>query len=158
MAAPNVYDPKQVTLTIGGQTVTGFAEGSKVTITKTDGLTSTTRGMDGDISIDIINMVDGTATFTLLHNTSFNDTMRDWAYSYRSKTTRIPYVPFEMNDPSGGKISTVAWLETQPDYDVGQATGEQAWTVHLQDAVVKNTRGLSRLDAASKLSGFSGLI
>lgn len=160
MAGPelNVYDPKQVTLTIGGQTVTGFAEGSKLTITKTDGITSTTRGMDGDLSIDIINMADGTCTFTLLHNTSFNKTMRDWAYSYRSNSTRIPYVPFEMNDPSGGKLATQCWLETQPDYDVAQATGEQAWTVHLQDAVLKSNTGLSRLDAAAKVFGFGGIL
>jgi len=159
MAGPelNVFDPKQVTLTIGGQTVTGFSEGSRLTITKTDGITSTTRGMDGDMSIDIINMNDGTCTFTLIHNTSFNKTMRDWLYLYQT-SGRVTIVPFEMNDPSGGKLATQCWIETQPDYDVGQSTFDQAWVVHLQDARIKSNTGLSRLDAASKVFGFSGNI
>lgn len=150
---PLVYDPKRVTQTLGGVTVTGFVEGSKVSVSKADGITSTTRGIDGDdISININNQKDGTVSFTLMHNHPFNRSMMAWHNAYIQKTGPY-YLPYELNDPSGVSLTTIAWLETQPDYEAAQETGELTWVMHVRDANLQPSQNIARLSAASIFSG-----
>lgn len=154
MSLPSVYDPKRVVQTLGGATITGFVEGSKVTVSKADPLTSTTRGIDGDMSININNMSDGTVSFTLMHNHPFNRTMMAWANAYRQKTG-LYYLPYELNDPSGVGLTTLVWLETIPDYTAAQETGELTWVLHAQDAMIQPSQNIARGAAGSLLSGFN---
>lgn len=154
MSLPLVYDPKRVTQTLGGATVTGFGEASKVTITKADPLTSTTRGIDNEKSININTLTDGTVSFTLLHNHPFNLTMMAWANGYRQRSG-LYYLPYELNDPSGVGLSTLVWLETVPDYTAGQETGELTWVLHAQDAMIQPSQSTARAAAGSLLSGIN---
>lgn len=154
MSLPLVYDPQRVTQTLGGVTVTGFVEGSKVTVSKADGVTSTTRGIENDLSININNMKDGTVSFSLLHNHPFNRTMMTWANCYQQKTGPY-YLPYNLNDPSGVALTTIAWLETMPDYTAGMETGELTWTLHVQDANIQPSQQFSLASAASVFSGIN---
>lgn len=135
-----VYDPRKITVTIGGEEVYGWAEGSMVSIDKADQTTSTTRGIDGrDMTVNINPMRDGTVTIALQHTSPFNKVLYTWAEAYANgfSASVLPIAPFSLNDPSGITIETTCWLEQVPSYAMGQETGELSWTLHLADALPK---------------------
>lgn len=144
------YDPKKVSCSIGLQPVTGFAPDTKITIARTNNVTTVTNGIDGDISVNIDNRYTGTATISLLHNSPFNDLLTSWVLSLEA--TSYPFLPFEMNDPSGQAISTICWIEVQPDYAVAQETGSLEWVLGLADARLAPNQDVARLSAVSQLS------
>lgn len=151
---PLTYDPRKVTTTLGGETVYGYSEGSLISISKADQVTTTTRGVDGkDLTININPMSDGTATLTLQHTSPFNKYLYTWAEAYKLGRTELYFVPFEMNDPSGAYIATYAWLESVPDYALGQETGELSWVIHLQDATPKPNQSYARASGLASLIG-----
>lgn len=150
---PRVYDVGRVTQTLGGATITGFAEGSKVTITKADAVTSTSRGIDGtDITINLVNMKDGTVSFNLMRNSEFNKSMMAWHNAYIQKVGPY-YLPYQLEDPSGYSLNTVAWLETQPDYEAAQETGEVTWVLHVQDANMQPSQSAATAAFTSIFTG-----
>lgn len=144
------YDPKKVSLSIGLQTPTGYAPDTKIAISRTNSVSTTTTGVDNDISVNIDSRYVGTATISLMHNSSFNDVLNDWIASL--EVTGYPFLPFEMNDPSGSSISTVCWVETQPDYSVAQETGTMDWVFGLADARLLPNQAAARLSAVSQLT------
>ena len=154
MSFPLTYDPRKVNQTLGGQTIYGFSEGSLATITKADQVTTTTRGVDGrDMTININPMADGTLQISLQHTSPFNKVLYTWAEAYKLGRTELYFVPYELEDPSGAYISTFAWLESVPDYALGQETGELTWTLHLQDALPKANQSYAR---AQNIAGLVG--
>ena len=152
---PTVFDPKAVTLTLGGQTVTGFAEGTKITLTRDNQFTTTQEGVDGDIVINLNNKTVGTLTFTLFQTATFNSTMEWWAQTYMSKTGPF-YVPVELNDPSSGAMSSLAWLEMQGDFSIAEEDSSLTWTLKVADATLKGNANAARISAAAGLQGFRG--
>jgi hypothetical protein len=149
MSTIQSFDPKKAVITLGLQTVTGFAPDTKATVTRANGVATTTSGVDGDLSINIDSRYNGTLTVSLLHNASFNNVLTSWVMALEQ--TSYPFFPVEMDDPSGQSISTVGWIETQPDYAIAQETGTMDWVIGLADARLKPTQSVARLDATRQL-------
>ena len=144
------YDPKKVSCAIGLQNPTGYAPDTKIVINRTNPVSTTTVGVDGDISVNIDNRYTGTATISLMHISPFNDVLNSWVASIEQ--TGYPFLPFEMNDPSGSAISTVCWVETVPDYSVAQETGEMSWVFGLADARLLPNQATARLSTLNQLT------
>jgi len=125
------FDPKTVTLNVAGITFSGFGD-NMLTIDRANGVTTTTVGVKGDISVNVDARYNGTLSFTLLHNAPDNDVMYALVKSYELGQT--PFFPVFMEDPSGATISTTGWIETQPSYSIGAETGSLEWVVGLADA------------------------
>jgi hypothetical protein len=60
------YDPLKVTVTLGGHVVTGFADGSMVTITKSEDRFQPVIGAQGDVAYARSRNESGTATINLM--------------------------------------------------------------------------------------------
>lgn len=144
------YDPKKVSCVIGLQPVTGFAPDTKITISRTNPVSTVTNGIDGDISVNLDNRYTGTATISLLHNSPFNEVLSAWVLGLEA--SGYPFLPFEMNDPSGLAVATVCWIETQPDYAVAQETGTMEWVFGLADARLSPNQDVARITAARELA------
>ena len=149
MSTIQSFDPKKVVITLGLETVTGFAPDTKATVTRANGVATSTAGVDGDLSINIDSRYNGTLTVSLLHNASFNNILTSWVMALEQ--TSFPFFQVDMDDPSGQAISTTGWIETQPDYAVAQETGTMEWVIGLQDARLKPSQKVARLDAARQL-------
>ncbi|PDO11575.1 MAG: DUF3277 domain-containing protein [Candidatus Reconcilbacillus cellulovorans] len=59
------YDAKNVTVTVGGVYITGFAEGSFVECEKAEDTFQTSVGAQGDVAVSEVNNPIGTITITL---------------------------------------------------------------------------------------------
>ncbi len=149
MTMPASFDPKKVICTLGLQTVTGFAPDTKLVISRSNNVTTKTEGVDGDLSINIDSRFSGTLSISLLHNASFNKVLSAWVFQLG--VTGIPFFPVEVEDPSGLNISTVGWIEVQPDYTVAQETGTLEWVIGLQDARLLPSQSAARVSAAESL-------
>lgn len=150
-----VYDPKKVSVTIGGQTVFGYAEGSLISIDKADNVTSTVEGCDGnDTTISVSPKRGGTATLTLQHTSPFNKFLYAWAEAYaRDPSSATVLMPFQIDDPASVQINTICWLEQVPSFGLAAETSELSWVFRLKDATPKSNTAYSFATAIGDLSG-----
>ena len=153
-----VYDPRKITVIIGGEEVYGWAEGSMVSVDLADDITSTTRGIDGrDKTVNINPMTDGTCTITLQATSPFNKTLYLWAQAYKlgASATIAPIAPFSLRDPSGIAIETTCWLQQAPSNAMGQEVGELQWTLHLDDALPKTNESWAAATSVGSILGIN---
>lgn len=150
-----VFDPKKVTVTIGGQTVYGYSEGSLIQVDKADNVTTTTEGVDGnDTTINVSPKRGGTATLTLQHTSPFNKYLYAWAEAYaRDPSSATVIMPFQMDDPSSVQINTICWLEQVPSLGIGAETSELQWVFRLKDATPKSNTAYSFATGLGDLVG-----
>jgi hypothetical protein len=156
MASNKAYDPSKSTLALGGLTVSGYAPDTKVVISRTNGVSTPTVGVDGDISVNIDPRKVGTLTFSLMHNSDFNDLVYTWLKTV--ETTGNPYLPVYFEDPSGQMIDTVGWFETQGDYTNAQETSTLDWTLGIANATLRPVETNGILGAIEAFSGVSNLV
>ena len=150
------FDPSKVTLTLGGLAPTGYAPDTKIVISRTNGVSTRTEGVDGDLSINIDPRKSGSLVMSLMHNSSYNDVIYTWLKSV--ETTGVPFFPVYFEDPSGQMVDTVGWFETQGDYTTSQETSTLEWTIGLKDATLRPIETNGVLGAIEAYSGISTLI
>lgn len=130
---PVAYSSAKVTLLIGGVEAYGFADDSKIVVAKDDDLILPFEGVDGELSLAINNKTKGTMTISLQNTSEFNGVLEFWAG--QAVSTGQPAFPVLMTDPAGASlISSVAWIQAQPDYNVAGEVGTRDWVIGLQDA------------------------
>lgn len=135
------YDPTKVKLILGAIEPTGLAPDTKYVVSRTNSLATPTEGVDGDVSVNIDPRKTGTLTLSLMHTSSTNDLIYAWLKTV--ETSGNPFFNLLLVDPSGQKIDTAAWFQTQGDYTTAQETSTIEWTIGLFDATLRpyNTGG-----------------
>ena len=158
MAGPETkaFDPSKVTLTLGGMTPTGYAPDTKIVISRANGVSTRTEGVDGDLSINIDPRKSGSLVMSLMHNSSYNDVIYTWLKYV--ETSGVPFFPVYFEDPSGQMVDTVGWFETQGDYTTAQETSTLEWTIGLKDATLRPIATGGVLGAIEAFTGINTLI
>lgn len=140
------YSSAKVTLHLGGLEVFGFADDSKIVISKADDIIIPYEGVDGEISLAINAKKMGTMTISLQNTSKFNEILEVWVT--QSTTTGFASFPVLMNDPAGSTLlSAFGWIQTMPDYTVGTEVGTRDWVIGLQDARTSPSTATSPLNA-----------
>lgn len=122
--AEAVYDPKKVLLNLNGITITGFAEGDKITIepvTKED--MKSFAGIDGDVTFAKVNDDRHTVTFTLKAESPYNKLLD----GYRKLTAPIAVM---VTNTSGGKYlggGIGAYIVEKPSDKFGADAPVREW-------------------------------
>lgn len=127
------YNPADVTLSVGGYLVSGFADDTKILLNKAEDLVNPFEGVDGEISLAISPRTMGTLTISLQNTSGSNGVLE--LYALQAKTTGIAHFPVIMIDPAGSSvITTFGWIQTQPDYAVSAEIGTRDWVIGIADA------------------------
>lgn len=150
------FDPSKVTLTLGGLAPTGYAPDTKIVISRANGVSTRTEGVDGDLSINIDPRKSGSLVMSLMHNSSYNDVIYTWLKLV--ETTGVPFFPVYFEDPSGQMVDTVGWFETQGDYTTAQETSTLEWTIGLKDATLRPIETGGVLGTIEAFTGINTLI
>jgi len=150
------YDPSKVTLTLGGLAPTGYAPDTKIVISRANGVSTRTEGVDGDLSINIDPRKSGSLVMSLMHSSSYNDVIYKWLKYV--ETSGVPFFPVYFEDPSGQMVDTVGWFETQGDYTTAQETSTLEWTIGLKDATLRPIETSGVLGAIEAFNGINTLI
>lgn len=123
-----VYSPQDIYITIAGlYTVTGYADGTFVKISKDLAPFSTTRGMDGEQSRMYQQDLGFTVEITLAQSSSTNNVFQS-LYNI-DIATQMGKVALYIKDSKGDTtfIATSAWIEQLPDVVFSNNMETRTW-------------------------------
>jgi hypothetical protein len=137
MASLSHYSPSDVTITIAGlYTVTGYAEGTFVRISKDTQQVYTTRAMDGTMSRVKSPDTGWSVAITLAQSSSANDIFSTlWNVD---KVTGMGKFPLFIKDGSGSTMfmAATAWIEEVPEIVFSNQMETRTWYFAATDVVV----------------------
>lgn len=136
------YDPSEVTLLLGGWSPYGFAEGTKITVTKTGDIITPYSGTDGDVSLALQRNTLGTLTMSLQATSSANEVMT--AFHSQMYLTRTVAFPVWLEDPRGFIVNTIGWIQSQGENTIGNEVTAVDWVIGLKNCTLtKGTTAIS---------------
>lgn len=147
------YDPSNITLSLGGWQPYGFASDTKIVISKSNDIINPYAGTDGDVSLALSRNRMGTMTISLQRTSGANEILATYAQTMYS--TREVAFSVYLEDPRGYYISTIGWIQSQPDDTMGDTIQTNDWVIGLKDAsLLRNsaTAALSTLNSITALT------
>jgi len=123
------YDPAKVAIILGGHIVTGFADGSFVTVTRTNDQWNHKSGSDGEEMRSKTNDFRGEMTLTLMQSSSSNTFIQ--ALKTADDISGDGGVPLLVKDNSSdGTLasSEYVWVKKDPDLVRGREDNNTEWT------------------------------
>jgi hypothetical protein len=149
------YSPSDVTITVAGlYSVTGFADGTFVRISKDTQQITTVRAMDGSMSRIKSPDTGWKVEITLAQSSSANDIFS--VFWNVDKVTGLGKFPLFIKDGSGSTMfmAATAWIEQLPDVSFSNQMETRTWKFCATDVLV-NIGGND--DNGSDLSSILGL-
>lgn len=131
------YSPNDVTITVAGlYSVTGFAEGTFVRISKDTQQTTSTRAMDGTIARVKSPDTGWKVEITLAQSSSSNDILS--LFWNIDKVTDMGKFPIMVKDGSGSTMfmASTAWVEDIPDIVFSNQMETRTWKLAATEATV----------------------
>jgi hypothetical protein len=127
------YDPKAVTVVVGGFPISGFADGSFVKAMRSNDAFTKTVGADGDTTRVKSNDLSGEITITLDMASPSNDVLMQFAI--RDEVANAGVVPVRIKDLQGTSqyVSATGWVRKIPEAEYGKETGTREWVLDVAD-------------------------
>lgn len=125
------YDPKRIMISVGALVVTGFIDGTFVTITPDGDNFSMYKGADGMISRANLNPSTAILKISLAQTSPANDVLSDMMKV--DITTSQSTFPIVVQDLSGTTMHTAAscWIIKQPEQKFGKNINAIEWEIQL---------------------------
>ena len=121
------YDPNSIIITYNGYPITGFAEGTFVSIKRNGDMFTKSKGADGGIDRTRNNSFDFEVTVTLKQVAQANEELTAM-FVLDAAGTSGPG-PLTITDLEGSTLfnATQAWIKKDPDVEFSEKMGERAW-------------------------------
>ena len=136
-AIPTVYNPLNTSLLIAELEPTDYAEGTKVVVSKNSDLVLPNVGVNGEVALAVNQDRTGTLTFSVKNTSPFNEIMTGLVQAQQIGNLFFP-VQLREQSTEGFDINSLGWVQTQPDYTLGQEIGQLDWVIGLVDATSGN--------------------
>ena len=122
------YDPKKTVVTWGGVIVTGFADGSFISMTRSGDVFEKRKGADGSVDRINKNANDFTVQLTIMQTSPTNDALSALLLVDQSLNTSV--LPLTVKDLSGTTLffAPQAWIQKDPDDEFSDSLGSRQWT------------------------------
>lgn len=147
------YDPSNIVLSLGGWEPYGFAADTKITITKSNDIINPYGGVDGDTSLALSRNRMGTMTISLQRTSDANEILSTYVQTMYS--TREVAFNVYLEDPRGYYISTIGWIQSQPDDTMGDTITTNDWVIGLKDASLLRNSATAALSTFNSISALS---
>ena len=130
------YDPKQVTVIVGGNSISGFADGSFVKIERNEDSWTLQMGTDGEGTRSKSNNRSGKVTVTLMQSSDSNNILQGIATS--DELTNGGLVPILIKDGSGASLymAEQAWSVKPPSSEFAREAGGREWVLETDSLQV----------------------
>ena len=121
------YDPKQVFVTFGVLPLSGFAEGTFISIERSGDLFEKSRGADGSIDRVNKNAFDFSVTLTLKQTSPSNDGLS--AVVVADQLTNAGVFPLTVKDLNGTTlfVAPQAWIAADPTTELADTLSSREW-------------------------------
>ena len=131
MPTPNVtvktFDPKMVVITFGSIPISGYAEGTFVSVNRSGDAFAKRKGAGGDVERINKNQGDFDVTVTLLQTTPTNKELS--AVLAADQVTNAGVFPLTIKDLLGETLffAPQAWIRKDPEWEDGDDLNSRAW-------------------------------
>lgn len=133
MGVVKTYDPKQVSVIIGGKIMSGFADGSIVKVKRNSDAFTLKVGVDGGGTRAKSNDSSGEIEIELMQSSNSNDDLS--AFAQADALTNAGVVSGIVKDGSGRTVvgATTCWVKKMPDVSFGKEVGTRTWVIVSDD-------------------------
>ena len=134
--AVKVYDPKNVSVIVGGKILSGFADGTFIKAERNEQAYTLKVGVDGEGARAKNNNKSGKLTFTLMQTSSSNDVMS--AYAAADELGNGGAVPVLIKDHNGSSVVTAltAWVQKLPDLEDAKEISMRTWVMETDELIM----------------------
>ena len=128
------YDPAQFQLIVNGNIISGFADGTFISFTRSADSFSKTVGSDGEVTRTRMNDKSAELTITLQQASASNDILSDLYLLDELSGNGI--VPVLMKDGSGNTIigAAEAWIRKPADATFSNEAENREWVIDMAAA------------------------
>jgi hypothetical protein len=132
-APVKTYDPSQVSVIVGGQTLEGYAPDTFVEVSRDNDMWEKTTGCDGITARSKKNDKTGKIVVTLMHTSPSNDYLSALALADELSNTGL--VPSGVEDHMGNTVcfALESWVAKPADVSFGSGIGTRQWTIMTGD-------------------------
>lgn len=130
------FDPKQVQVIIGGNIITGYADGEFINLERDENTFSKVVGADGEVSRAKSNNKAGTLTLTLLQTSASNDILSGIMIADELSNSGI--VPVFIKDSLGTSnlFAGEGWVQKPPAFTGDKEITNREWVIDLAQVEV----------------------
>lgn len=130
------YDFKQVTVIVGGSIISGYAEGTAISIERNEDAFTLEVGADGESTRVKSNNRSGIITLTLQQSSSSNDSLTQFALSDDLSNSGV--FPTIIKDLNGTTLVTAAesWIRRLPTSEFGSDLSSREWVIETDKLVM----------------------
>lgn len=123
------FDPKQVSIIIGGHIVQGFADGTFIKAARNNDAFALKIGADGEGARAKSNDKSGTIEITLLQSSASNDVLSGFATA--DEISNAGQVPALVKDGNGTTLveALTAWVKKKADVEMGKEITDRVWVL-----------------------------
>jgi hypothetical protein len=136
MAELRNFDPKSVSVIVGGHAVQGFAEGTFVLVAPNADEFSDVAGSQGEVSRARISDRRADVTITLQQTSPSNDVLSGFAELDRLSPNGAGVVSFLLRDGQGTTLvrAVEGWVKRRPDVEMSNEIKNREWVIRLAEA------------------------
>jgi hypothetical protein len=129
--AVKTYDPKAVQVSIGGNQITGFADGEFISVERAEDSFTKVVGADGEVSRAKSNNKSGMLTLTLQGTALANDILSGIAIADELDNSGV--VPVFIKDTAGTTVLFAAegWIRRPANYTAAKEITNREWVLDL---------------------------
>ena len=123
----HTYDPKLVSVVVGGFPISGFADGTFVTVERNEDSWTTQIGTDGEGTRSKSNNKSGRITISLMQTSQSNDILAGFEKS--DELSNSGQVPVLINDNLGNALHSAetAWVVRPANAEYAREAGPREW-------------------------------
>lgn len=123
------YDPKNVSVIVGGHIVQGYEDGTFVKVARNNDMWTTKVGADGEGARAKSNDKSGTIEITLMQSSASNDILT--GYALADEINNGGQVPVLVKDNNGTSLHAMesGWIKKMPDDERNKEVGAVTWII-----------------------------
>lgn len=133
--AVKTYDPNYGTLTIDGNIISGFADGTFITISRNSDMWTLQVGTDGEGTRSKSNDKSGRFSFSLMQSSDSNRILSGVAFL--DETLNNKAVPVQYKHGDNIYIAETGWIVKYPDSEFSREAGPREWIVETDNLLVQ---------------------
>lgn len=130
------YDPKQVSVIVGGKIMSGFADGTMVKVERNEQAFTLKVGVDGEGTRAKSNNRSGKITISLMNSSRSNDDLS--ALALADEVSNSGIAAALVRDASGRTLcaAATAWVQKFPDSEFAKEPNVRTWVIETDDLTV----------------------
>ncbi len=130
------YDPDLISVVVGGYTLSGFADGTFVTVERDEDTWILSIGADGEGARAKSNNRSGTITITLMQSSDSNKILSDLATADELSNSGV--FALLIKDSSGASLysAETAWIQKPAASEFARELGTREWTIRTDNLIV----------------------